>query len=190
MCKPVIGHLDPDFLAIMDEIVILLREVFGTRYSFTIPISDKGSASMEAAIFSLVEPGDPVLACTNGYSGARMAEIVHQCHGIVREIRSPWGTIIDADHAAYAMKGEQIKLVCIVHAETSTGALQPLEEISTVVGENGGLLLVDAVTSLGGIPVPVDKLKIDVCYSGIQKRLSCLPGLTPMTIGPRAVELV
>ena len=190
MKQPVIGHLDPEFLRVMEEVGVLLQYVFETENKLTIPISGTGSAGMEAAIFNLVEPGDSVLVCTNGYFGTRMAEMVRRCRGVLQEIKSPWGGIIDVSQIEEAIKHKPAKVVFIVHAETSTGALQPLGDISQVVHENGGLLLVDAVTSLGGMSVGVDEHRIDVCYSGTQKCLSCPPGLAPITFSPRALEVV
>jgi len=190
MKQPVIGHLDPEFLRVMEEVEVLLRFVFETENRLTIPISGTGTAGMEAAIFNLIEPGDTVLVCTNGYFGSRMAEMVRRCRGVLQEIKSPWGEIIDVSQIEEAIKHKPAKVVFIVHAETSTGALQPLGDISQVVHENGSLLLVDAVTSLGGMSVGVDEHRIDVAYSGTQKCLSCPPGLAPITFSPRALEVV
>ncbi len=190
MKQPLVGHLDPEFSRVMEEVGVLLQFVFETENKLTIPISGTGSAGMEAAIFNLIEPGDSVLVCTNGYFGSRMAEVVRRCGGVLQEIKSPWGRIVDVSQVEEAMKNNPAKVVCIVHAETSTGVLQPLAEISQVVHEHGSLLLVDAVTSLGGMSVGVDEQMIDVCYSGTQKCLSCPPGLAPITFSPRAREVV
>lgn len=187
---PLLGHLDPEFLNVMEEVKVFLRYVFETENEFTLPISGTGSAGMEAALFNVIEPGDNVLICTNGYFGTRMAEMVRRCGGVLNEITVPWGTIIDPDDVAAALQETRAKVVGIVHAETSTGVLQPLDDISRIVHEQGALLLVDAVTSLGGVPVEVDKHQIDVCYSGTQKCLSCPPGLAPITFSPAAMDAV
>lgn len=188
MSSPVIGHLDPEFLKIMDRTQDLLRMVFGTTNSLTIPISGTGSAAMEAAIANMVEPGDPVLVCVNGYFGGRLADMAGRYGGKVETIEKPWGQVFTADEVQNALEKRPVKLVAIVHAETSTGALQPLEEIPDIVHEHGGLIVVDAVTSLGGLPIEVDELGIDLAYSGTQKCLSCPPGLGPITVGPRAEQ--
>lgn len=187
---PMIGHLDPEFIQTMEEVKQLLRLVFQTENEFTLPISGTGSAGMEAAIFNIVEPGDSVLVCTNGYFGGRIREMANRCGGTVREITVPWGNVIDPADVEAALKETSAKVVCIVHAETSTGVLQPLEDISRIVHEHGALLLVDAVTSLGGLPISVDEHMIDVCYSGTQKCLSCPPGLAPITFSSEAIAAI
>ena len=187
---PVVGHLDPEFLQVMEEVKVLLKNVFETSNDFTIPISGTGSAGMEAAFANIMEPDDHALVCTNGYFGSRMGEMIRRHGGSVREITAPWGEPIDPAAVEEELRTNQVKVVCIVHAETSTGVLQPLEEISRITHENGALLLVDAVTSLGGLPVIVDETEIDICYSGTQKCLSCPPGLAPITISPRALSVI
>lgn len=186
MATPLVGHLDPYFLQIMDATQQLLRYTFQTKNRLTIPVSGTGSAAMEAAIANVVEPGDPVLVCVNGYFGLRMAEMARRYGGEVELLQIPWGDVFTPEQVGEALKKQRYKVVALVHAETSTGALQPLEEISRLVHEQGGLLVVDAVTSLGGIPVLVDEWDLDVCYSGAQKCLSCPPGVSPITFGPRA----
>ncbi|TFH34055.1 MAG: alanine--glyoxylate aminotransferase family protein, partial [Anaerolineales bacterium] len=161
---------------------------FETENRLTIPISGTGSAAMEAAIANMVEPGDPVLICINGYFGSRMVDMAERYGAQVHTIHRPWGEVFTPEEVAQALQKNPAKVVGIVHAETSTGALQPLDAIARVVHEHGGLFLVDAVTSLGGVPVGVDSIGIDICYSGTQKCLSCPPGLGPLTLGPRAVE--
>ncbi|NOZ29978.1 MAG: alanine--glyoxylate aminotransferase family protein [Chloroflexi bacterium] len=190
MAMPSIGHLDPDFLAIMDEVQELLRTVFETTNQLTIPISGTGSAGMEAALCNFIEEGDPILICVNGYFGERMIDMATRYGADVHRIDAPWGEIFRAEQIQEALQAHPAKLVAIVHAETSTGALQPLEEIAEVVHRHGALLLVDAVTSLGGISVGVDRVGIDICYSGTQKCLSCPPGLAPLTVSPRAEEVL
>lgn len=191
MSIPLVGHLDPAFLRIMDETKRLLQFVFQTRNELTIPLSGTGSAGMEACLVNLLEPGDEAVVCVNGVFGTRMAEIVERYGATLVRVEAPWGRVIDpADVAAALKRCRRPKLVGIVHAETSTGAWQPLEEIGPLVHAAGALLVVDTVTSLGGCPVHVDDWGIDACYSGTQKCLSCPPGLAPITFGPRAVEVL
>ena len=190
MATPLVGHLDPSFLDLMDRTQTLLRYVFQTNNQLTIPVSGTGSAAMEAAIANMVEPGDVVLICVNGYFGLRMADMAERYGGRVRTISKPWGDIFSADEIKQALNEKPAKVVGIVHAETSTGALQPVDAIAEVVHNQGGIIIVDAVTSLGGVRLEVDESQIDVCYSGTQKCLSCPPGLGPITLGPRAVEVL
>lgn len=188
MSTGLIGHLDPEFLQLMDQTQKLLRYVFETENPLTIPISGTGSAAMEAAICNLVEPGDAILVCCNGYFGLRMQDMAERYGAEVTRIDRPWGQVFDPSEIEEALKAKPAKIVGIVHAETSTGARQPLEDIARIVHEHGALLIVDAVTSLGGLPVRVDALEIDACYSGGQKCLSVPPGASPLTFGPRAIE--
>lgn len=190
MASPLVGHLDPYFLEIMERTQELLRYVFETENKLTVPISGTGSAAMEAAVANMVEPGDSVLICINGYFGGRLVDMAERYGGEIHAIHRPWGEVFTADEVQQALQKTPAKVVGIVHAETSTGAQQPLEEIAEVVHDAGGLLLVDAVTSLGGISVAVDEVGIDICYSGTQKCLSCPPGLGPLTLGPRALEVL
>jgi alanine-glyoxylate transaminase/serine-glyoxylate transaminase/serine-pyruvate transaminase len=188
MSSPIVGHLDPYFLNIMDRTQELLRYVFQTENRISIPVSGTGSAAMEMAVANFVEPGLPVLICINGYFGERLLDMATRYGGEVKAIYRPWGEVFDPQEVEEALKSHPAKVVAIVHAETSTGAQQPLEEIVQIVHERGGILIVDAVTSLGGIPVRIDELGIDVCYSGTQKCLSVPPGLGPITVGPRGEE--
>ncbi|MBP1685564.1 MAG: alanine-glyoxylate aminotransferase apoenzyme [Deltaproteobacteria bacterium] len=191
MSTPLVGHLDPAFLRIMDATRRLLQFVFQTRNELTIPISATGSAGMEACLVNLLEPGDEAVVCVNGVFGTRMADIVERCGATLVRAEAPWGRVIDpADVAAALRQCRRPKLVAIVHAETSTGVWQPLEELAPLVHAAGALLVVDAVTSLGGCPVHVDEWGIDACYSGTQKCLSCPPGLAPITFSPRAAEVL
>ena len=190
MSTPLVGYLDPDFFKVMDEVKELLCYVLQTANELTIPVSGTGTAGMETCISNLVEADDEVLVCVNGYFGERMCEIVERYGGKVRRIETPWGKVTEPSAIDEALKGSRAKVVALVHAETSTGARQPLEEIGKIAYENGALLLVDAVTSLGGHPVNVDEWGIDACYSGTQKCLSCPPGLAPVTFSERAVEAV
>ncbi len=191
MSIPLLGHLDPAFLTLMDETKRLLQFVFQTRNELTIPISGTGSAGMEACLVNLLEPGDEAVVCVNGVFGTRMVDIVERCGARLVRVEAPWGRIIEPEQIAAALRTcKRPKLVALVHAETSTGAWQPLEEISSLVHAADALLVVDTVTSLGGCPVRVDEWDIDACYSGTQKCLSCPPGLAPVTFGGRAVNVL
>lgn len=190
MATPVIGHLDPAFLQLMGEVQALLRYVFNTQNWLTIPISGTGSAGMEASLANFIEPGDPVLICVNGYFGERMCEMAARYGAEVHRIERPWGEVFTPEEVDAALRRHPAKLVAMVHAETSTGALQPLEGMAEVAHKHGALLLVDCVTSLGGLPVLVDEWEIDIAYSGTQKALSCPPGLAPLTVSSRAEEVL
>lgn len=189
LAAPTVGHLDPYYLALMDETRRLLREVFQTTNEMTLAISGTGSAGMEACFCNLIEPGDKALICVNGVFGGRMADVAARYGAQVHKIEANWGTAIRPEQVESALKEVgQVKLFGIVHAETSTGVKQPLDEIAPLVKRHGALLLVDAVTSLGGMEVPTDRLGIDACYSGTQKNLSCPPGLAPVTFSGNALE--
>lgn len=190
MAAPLVGHLDPEFVHLMDRTKDLLRYTFRTDNSLTIPISGTGSAAMEASIANSVEPGSPVLVCINGYFGERLAEMARRYGGDVATIHRPWGEVFTPSEVEQALKERPAKIVGIVHAETSTGAEQPLDEIVKIVHNHGAILIVDAVTSLAGVPLSVDDLGIDICYSGTQKCISAPPGLGPITLNERAVELL
>jgi alanine-glyoxylate transaminase/serine-glyoxylate transaminase/serine-pyruvate transaminase len=191
MSTPLLGHLDPDFLAIMDQLQRLLRFAFQTNHAFTIAVSGTGSAGMEAALVNLIEPGDPILVGVNGVFGSRMAAIVERCGGTCLRVEAPWGRIIEPDMIETALRrAGPVKAVALVHAETSTGVLQPLDEIGALCQAHGALFIVDAVTSLGGVPVTVDRWSIDACYSATQKCLSCPPGLAPLTLSEKAMTAV
>ncbi|MDO8957805.1 MAG: alanine--glyoxylate aminotransferase family protein [Deltaproteobacteria bacterium] len=191
MAKPMVGHLDPEFIRIMNNLQDLLRHVFGTKNPVTIPISGTGSAGMEAAFVNVVEPGDRVLVCINGVFGERMADVAERCGAHLRTISAPWGEAFELEAIQKELRSFQPKVLAIVHAETSTGVLQPLEELPAILKNNPDtLLLVDTVTSLGGHPVNVDEWGIDICYSGTQKCLSCPPGLAPITFSPQAMEKI
>ncbi len=188
LSAPVVGHLDPVFLVVMEEAKALLRATFQTRNELTIAISGTGSAGMETCFVNAVEPGDRVLVCINGVFGMRMREVATRCGAEVDIIEAEWGTAIPTESVAEALSAAEYKVVAVVHAETSTGVLQPLEQISRLVHDHDALFLVDAVTSLGGVELDVDGLEIDLCYSGTQKCLSCPPGLSPVTFSTRAME--
>jgi alanine-glyoxylate transaminase/serine-glyoxylate transaminase/serine-pyruvate transaminase len=185
---PCIGHLDPYFLATMDETQRLLRYLFQTENEFTIPVSGTGSAGMETCFVNLVEPGDQVVVCVNGVFGTRMADIVRRLGAELIRVDAPWGRAIDPDAVRQAVRGRQVKVLAVVHAETSTGVCQPLEPLAAIARESGALFLVDTVTSLGGMEVAVDRIGIDAVYSGTQKCLSCPPGLAPISLSPAALQ--
>lgn len=187
LAAPTVGHLDPYFLQIMDETQTMLRQLFRTQNRLTLPISGTGSAGMEACVVNLIEPGDRMVVGINGVFGGRMADVARRAGADVLTLERPFGEVFSAEEVARAVAQHRPKVVGLVHAETSTGACQPLEEISHIVHEAGSLLLVDCVTSLGGRPVEVDAWSIDAAYSGTQKCLSCPPGLAPVTFSERAV---
>jgi len=188
MAAPLLGHLDPDFLAIMDEVRSMLQQVFRTQNPLTHVVSATGSAGMEACFANLIEPGDEALICVNGVFGNRMCDVAERCGAHVTRVDAPWGEPVQPDAVKAALANVRPKLVAVVHAETSTGACTPLEPIGALAHEAGALFLVDAVTSLGGIDVRVDDWGIDAIYSGTQKCLSAPPGLSPVSFSPRAVE--
>ena len=186
---PLLGHLDPVFVKMMDEIKAMLRAVFLTKNEMTFPVSGTGSAGMEFCFVNLIEPGDEVIIGVNGVFGTRMVDVAERCGAKVTKVEAPWGRIIEAQQIADALKGRRPKLVAVVHAETSTGALTPVEEISKLAHEAGALFLLDTVTSLGGCPVRIDDWQVDAVYSGTQKCLSAPPGLAPVSLSPRAMEV-
>ena len=190
MAKPMIGHLDPQFIEIMDGVKEMLRQLFKTKNELTFPISATGSAGMETCFVNLLEPGDEALVCVNGVFGKRMCDNVERCGAKLVKVEAAWGEPIGPEQVQEALKKCKPKLVAIVHAETSTGVLQPLEEISEMVHDAGSLFLVDTVTSLGGTDVRVDDWGIDAVYSGTQKCISCPPGLSPVSFSERAVEII
>jgi alanine-glyoxylate transaminase/serine-glyoxylate transaminase/serine-pyruvate transaminase len=188
LAAPTLGHLDPQYLAIMDETCAMLREVFRTKNALTFPVSGTGMAGMECTATNLAEPGDEVMVCINGVFGARMKDVFERCGATVHSVEAPWGDVFTPDQIAAALEQHpKTKIVGIVHAETSTGAHQPLEGLADIVHQRGALLLVDAVTSLGGHELRVDEWGIDAIYSGTQKCLSCPPGLSPVSFGGRAI---
>ena len=190
MATPLIGHLDPQFIGIMDEVMQMLRDLFQTKNQLTIPISATGSAGMEATFVNLLEPGDEAVVCVSGVFGNRMCDIVERCGAKLHRIDAEWGQAIDPSQVQKVLTNTSPKLVAIVHAETSTGVLQPLEEISKIVHDAGALFLVDAVTSLGGIEVKMDEWGIDAIYSGTQKCISAPPGLSPVSFSQDAVKVM
>ncbi len=191
LSEPTLGHLDKDFVAIMDETRKLLQYVFKTNNELTVAMPGTGSAGMETACVNMIERSDKVIICSHGVFGERMADVADRCGAEVVKVAAPMGKPIDPEDVRKAIKSNpDAKVVGIVHAETSTGVLQPLDDIVKTAHEAGMYMIVDAVTSLGGVEVPVDRLDLDVVYSGSQKCLACPPGLAPLTVGRRAVERI
>ncbi|MBX3278894.1 MAG: alanine--glyoxylate aminotransferase family protein [Acidobacteria bacterium] len=190
MSAPLVGHLDPVFIRTMDEIQEMLRYVFETNNRLTIPVSGTGSAGMEATIANLIEPEEEVVVCIHGYFGERMSDMVSRLGGRPVRVECDWGAPIDLDKTREAWRKSNARILFGVHAETSTGVLQDLRPLREIADERDGLLLVDAVTSLGAHSVGADRNGVDACYSGTQKALSCPPGLSPVTFSERAVEKI
>jgi alanine-glyoxylate transaminase / serine-glyoxylate transaminase / serine-pyruvate transaminase len=185
-----IGHLDPSFLALMDEIQALLRYVWQTQNPLTIAVSGTGTAAMEATIANAVEPGDSVLVGVSGYFGNRLVDMAGRYGAIVQSISKPWGQVFSLAELRSAMETHRPGILALVHAETSTGARQPLEGVAELCREFDCLLLLDTVTSLGGVPIFLDQWGVDLAYSCSQKGLGCSPGASPFTISDRALEKV
>ena len=191
LARPTIGHLDGQFLAVLNDIRDMLQAVFQTANPLTLAVSGTGSAGMETCVVNLIEPGDRMLVCVNGVFGTRMVDVAERAGAAVTTTDVPWGQVFTSQQVQAAMDDHgPFKVVGIVHAETSTGAGQPIEPISRAVHDAGALLLVDTVTSLGGMEVAVDDWRIDACYSGTQKCLSCPPGLAPVTFSPAAEKVI
>ncbi len=190
LAQPMIGHLDPAFLAVLDEVQEGLRRLFGTRNPLTLPLSATGSAGMEACLVNLLEPGDRIVVGVNGVFGQRICDVAGRAGARVIAIEAEPGTPLDEDQMAAAIAREQPKVVAFVHAETSTGVCQPVENIAAAARDAGALTVLDCVTSLAGIPVSLDAWGIDAAYSATQKCLSCPPGLSPVSFSERAVELI
>ena len=183
-----IGHLDPKFIELMSETQELLRYAWQTSNQLTIPVSGTGSAAMEACFANLIEPGDVVLIGINGYFGLRMVDMAERYGAEVKTITKKWGEVFELNELTKAVSTHKPRLVGLVHAETSSGACMPMEGIGDLCQQNDCLLVLDTVTSLGGLPVFLDEWGVDAAYSGSQKCLSCPPGIAPLTFGPRAVE--
>jgi alanine-glyoxylate transaminase / serine-glyoxylate transaminase / serine-pyruvate transaminase len=191
MSRPTIGHLDPVFVSMMDEMKALLQYAFQTKNPLTLPVSAPGSAGMEMCFVNLIEPGDKVIVCQNGVFGGRMKENVERCGAIPVMVEDTWGSAVDPNKLEEALKkNPDAKLAAFVHAETSTGAQSDVKTLTEIAHRYGCLVIVDAVTSLGGSPLKVDEWAIDAIYSGSQKCLSCTPGLSPVSFNERAVEKI
>ncbi|HJW90840.1 MAG TPA: alanine--glyoxylate aminotransferase family protein [Anaerolineales bacterium] len=191
LATPLVGHLDPEFLKLMEEVQHMLRFVFQTQNELTVPISGTGSAGMEAALCNFIEPGDRVLVAVKGYFGERLFEIAGRYGAQVDRLERPWGQVFDPEEIEAALGRASYKLLAIVHAETSTGARQPgIAEIAKAAHRHGALLVLDTVTSLGGLPVQIDAWDVDVAYSATQKCLSAPPGLAPLTVSAHARDVL
>ncbi len=191
MGRPTVGHLDPAFVAMMDELKDMLRYAFQTENALTMPVSAPGSAGMETAFVNLVEPGDKVVVCRNGVFGGRMQENVERAGGTAVTVEDAWGDPVDPDKVEDTLKAHpDAKILAFVHAETSTGAQSDARTLAEIARRHDCITLVDTVTSLGGTPLRVDAWGLDAVYSGTQKCLSCVPGLSPVTFSERALEKV
>ena len=191
MTRPVVGHLDPVFLQMMDDVGAMLRQVFRTSNLLTVPLSATGTGAMEAACANVLEPGDTMIVCRNGFFGIRLADIAERCGARVHLVDSPWGKPVDAQALSDELaRHSRVKAVGLVHAETSTGVLTPLPEIIELIHRHGALAIVDAVTSLGGHELRIDDWGVDVCYSATQKCLGAPPGLAPISLSEAAMEVV
>ena len=190
LSRTTLGHLDPYFIQIMDQVKAGLRTLMQTSHEVTVPMSGTGSLGMEAAFVNSVEPGDKVLVLENGVFGNRMADVAERLGAQVTKEEFTWGTPVRVERVKELLEQDSYKIVAVVHAETSTGVCNPVAEIGELVHQSGALYLVDTVTSLGGIPVEVDNWHVDVCYSGTQKCLSCPPGLAPLSMSDKAMEKV
>lgn len=190
MATPLIGHLDPEFLVVMDDIKAMTQETLQTKNPLTFVVSAPGSAGMETCLVNLLEPGDEAVICINGVFGTRLADIAERCGAKVIKVEAAWGTPINPEDVKTALANSNPKLLAIVHAETSTGVLQPLEEISKMTKDAGALFVVDAVTSFCGVDLKVDEWGIDALYSGSQKCLSAPPGLSPVTFSQAAIDVL
>jgi alanine-glyoxylate transaminase/serine-glyoxylate transaminase/serine-pyruvate transaminase len=190
MATPLLGYLDPEFLQMLDETLRLLRYTYQTENAWTLPVSGTGMSGMEALLVNLLEPGERLLVCAAGFFANRLDEVARR-HGIdVCKVDKPWGEVFAPEEVEAALRANPAKVVAVVHAETSTGALQPLAGLGEVAHRNGALLLADCVTSLGGVPVKLDEWGVDAAYSGTQKCLGCPPGLAPISVGDRARDAI
>jgi len=191
LSRPTIGHLDPKFVEMMDEVKFMLQYAFQTKNELTMPVSAPGSAGMETCFVNLMEPGDKVIVCVNGVFGGRMKENVERLGGVAVVVEDAWGEPVDPNKVADAFKrNPDAKILAFVHAETSTGALSDAKSLVALAHQHNALTIVDAITSLGGVPLKVDEWNIDAIYSGTQKCLSCPPGLSPVSFNERAVEKI
>ena len=193
MTAPIMGHLDPDFIRVMDDVMEMLRIMFKTSNPLTLPISGTGTAGMEAALCNVIEPGDTVVIATNGYFGNRMADIASRCGGEVHVVESPWGKPVGPDLSALEQElgnHRKVKALCVVHGETSTGVLNPLPDIANLAHRYEALLIADVVTTLGGENMDLDGWGVDICHSATQKCLGAPPGLAPISLSPKAEKVL
>jgi len=191
MATPLVGHMDPWFTEMIGEVQVLLRQAFQTQNRVTFPISASGSGGIEAAVVNPLEPGDEAIVCVNGNFSERMAVIASRVAGAtIHRVECPLGRVVDPDDVRKAAKGKKIKFIGVCHGETSTGVLSPIDDFRKVADEVGALLVVDAVATLCGTPLDVDRQRIDLCFSGTQKAISAPPGMAPITVGPRMEEVL
>ena len=190
LATPLVGHMDPWFTAMMSDVQVLLRRVFLTENRMTYPVSASGSGGIEAAVANPLEPGDEAIVCSNGWFSDRMAVIGERTGANIIRVEAPYGKTVDPDDVRRAAKGRKIKLVGLAHGETSSGVIQNLDHYRKVADELGAILVVDAVATLGGVPLDVDRQRIDICFSGSQKTLSAPPGMAPITFNTRVEEMV
>ncbi len=190
LALPCIGHMDPVFMRIMNEVREMMQHVFQTKNAMTLACSGTGSAGAEMLMDNLVEPGDSCLIGINGVFGGRLTDKAKRAGGIVHNMEADWGHVFDQDAIIAKVEELKPKVVCFVHAETSTGAHQPFDRLGQAVHKNGGLLVMDCVTSFAGLPIKIDEWEVDAAYSGTQKCLSCPPGLSPVTLSERAMHKV
>src|SRR6476646_1012560 len=190
LSAPIVGHLDPWFKTCMDETQVLMRQVFQTENRVTMPLSASGSGGIEAAVLNALEEGDEAIICVNGWFSERMYEIALRSPAKVTKIEAPYGTTVDPEDVRRAGAGKKIKIVGLAHGETSSGVVTNLDAFRRVADELGALLIVDAVASLAAVPMHVDKERLDVVFSGSQKALSAPPGMSPITVSPRAEEVL
>jgi alanine-glyoxylate transaminase/serine-glyoxylate transaminase/serine-pyruvate transaminase len=190
MATPLVGHMDPWFTEMMGDVPVLLRDIFQTQNKITYPISASGSGGIEASVVNTLEPGDECVVCVNGWFSERMAVIAERTSAKVIRVEAPYGRTVDPDDVRRAGKGRKIKFVGLAHGETSSGVVQKLSNYRQVADELGALMIVDAVATLAGVPLHVDKDRIDICFSGSQKALSAPPGMAPITINSRVEEMV
>ncbi len=190
LATPLVGHLDPWFMAMMGDVQELLRRVFRTENRVTFPISASGSGGIEAAVLNPLEAGDEAIVCVNGWFSERMAVIAERTPARVLRVEAPYGRIVDPEDVRRAGKGRKIKIVGLAHGETSTGVVQRLDDYRKVADELGALLVVDAVATLAGISLEVDRQRVDICFSGSQKAISAPPGMAPITVNARAEEVL
>src|SRR5579862_7164470 len=182
LATPLVGHMDPWFVNMMNDVQALLRKVFQTQNRITFPISASGSGGIEAAVLNPLEAGDEAIVCVNGWFSERMAIIAERATDKVIRVEAPYGRAVDLDDIRRAGKGRKIKILGLAHGETSTGVIQNIDGYRKVADELGALLVVDAVATLAGVPLAIDQQRIDICFSGTQKALSCPPGMAPITV--------
>ena len=191
MSTPLVGHMDPWFTEMIGEVQVLLRKAFQTENRVTFPISASGSGGIEAAVVNPLEPGDEAIVCVNGNFSERMAAIASRVPATtIHRVEAPWGRTVDPNDVRKAAKGRKIKFIGVCHGETSTGVISPIDDFRKVADEAGALLVVDAVATLCGTPLNVDRQRIDLCFSGTQKAISAPPGMSPITVGPRMEEVL